>query len=182
MEGDTKMKRILLSLATVGALSALITGASFALFTASTENENNTFTAGTVQLGEVTGFTCDVDADNLAPGDEGECTVSVTYSGSLDAWIGVEYLVEGELFEGEDPMQVSFDGGYDFEGTYVLGKFADGEDATVTVKYVFPITAGDEYQGASGEIELSFKAVQARNNTKTVDGKEGPISWNEDAS
>lgn len=176
------MKRILLSLATVGALSALITGATFALFTASTENENNTFTAGTVRLGEVTGFTCDVSTDNLAPGDSGECTVSVTYSGSLDAWIGVDYSVDGDLFAGRDPMLVSFDGGYDFEGAYVLGKYSDGESATVTVEYHFPITAGNEYQGASGDIELSFKAVQARNNTKTVDGKEGPISWNEDAS
>ncbi|MEW8979224.1 MAG: TasA family protein [Symbiobacterium sp.] len=170
------MKKIALSLATVGALSALITGASFALFTAESDNVNNTLSAGTVELGEVTSFSCGVSTDNLAPGDSGSCTVSVTYVGSLEAFIGVEYEVDGELFDGDNPLAISLSGGNEVDGHYVLGKFSDGQTATVTVNYQFPIEAGNEYQGAEGEIDLFFKAVQARNNTKP-DGS-GPSSWN----
>jgi len=172
------MKKILMSLATVGALSALITGASFALFTAQTENQNNTFTAGTVRLGSVTGFTCGVNANNMAPGDSGSCTVKVTYTGSLEAWIGVDYEAEGDLFEGDNPMTISLSGGNGatVDGIYVLGKYSDGQEATVTVSYDFPAEAGNAYQEAEGEIELSFVAVQARNNTN--DAGNGPISWN----
>ena len=64
---------------------------------------------------------------------------------------------------------------YDFEGAYVLGKYSDGESATVTVEYHFPITAGNEYQGATGQIDVVFKAVQSRNNGS---GTGAPESWN----
>lgn len=171
------MKKILMSLATVGALSALITGASFALFTAQTENINNTFSAGTVTLGNVALGSCDIgDPNNLAPGDSGSCTVNVTYSGSLEAFIGVQFSTEGALFEGSHPVTVSLSGGVgDHNGYYLLGKYDDGETASVTADWSFPLAAGNEYQGASGTVNLKFVAVQARNNTD-ADGK--PISWN----
>jgi len=175
------MKRILLSLATVGALSALITGATFALFTAQTENLNNTFSAGTVSLGNVALGACDIgDPDNLAPGDSGSCTVEVTYSGSLEAFIGVQFSTEGALFGGLHPVSVSLTGGEgNHKGYYLLGKYDDGDKAEVTVDWSFPIDAGNDYQGASGTVNLKFVAVQARNNTETAPGGfEAPISWN----
>lgn len=167
------MKKILMSLATVGALSALITGASFALFTAQAENQNNTFTAGTVKLGEVTTFDCGIETDNLAPGDSGTCEVSVTYSGSLEAFIGVEHSASGALFKGSTPMTYTINGSGD-SGTILLGKAKDGDPTTATVAYTFPLEAGNSYQGKSGTISLKFKAVQVRNNEE--DGK--PKSWN----
>lgn len=182
MEGDTKMKRILLSLATVGALSALITGATFALFSDEAKNEGNTFAAGTVELGEVTTVDCNIGAENLAPGDEGSCDVKITYSGSLEAWIGVKYETHGALFQGAHPLQISLSGGTDVEinGFTVLGKVTDGENAEVTVSYKFPREADNSYRGAEGTVSLTFTAVQAKNNTKIdEDGNEvGPESWN----
>lgn len=171
------MKKILMSLATVGALSALVTGASFALFTASTTNENNTFSAGTVTLGDLVPFSCGVnDTGNMAPGDSGSCTVSVEYTGSLDAWIGVDFTTSGVLFGGANPMTVDF-GTYNLVGgKYVLGEYSDGEDATVTVNYNFPLAAGNEYQGESGSIDLMFHAVQSKNNTNGT--STGPNAWN----
>lgn len=170
------MKKILMSLATVGALSALVTGASFALFTAQTENQNNTFTAGTVTLGSVTPFSCGVSTNNMAPGDSGACTVSVVYEGSLDAWIGVDFETDGALFQGANPMTVNFGTYEEVGGKYVLGEYSDGGTATVTVNYSFPLAAGNEYQGASGSIDLTFHAVQARNNTNAAGT--GPNAWN----
>lgn len=171
------MKKILVSLATVGALSALVTGASFALFTAEAVNENNTFSAGTVTFDNMTGFTCDINTDttNMAPGDSGTCNVSVTYSGSLDAWVGVSYEAVGDLFMGATPMTVAVNGTWD-GSFYVLGQMTDGDTATATITYNFPLAADNSYQGASGAIDLTFKAVQARNNTNGTN--DGPISWN----
>lgn len=168
-------KRLLASVATTAALSALIAGATFALFTDTAENSGNTFTAGTVSLGELTPFTCDIsDVDNLAPGDSGQCTVSVQYRGSLDAFVGVDVEASGALFEGDTPIvyQISAP---KVDGTYVLGEFSNGEDATVTIDWTFPLEAGNEYQGATGQIDLTFKAVQSRNNGS---GNGAPNSWN----
>lgn len=170
------MKKILMSLATVGALSALVTGASFALFTASTTNENNTFSAGTVTLGDVVPFSCGVSTDNMAPGDTGSCSVTVEYTGSLDAWIGVDFTTDGALFTGANPMQVTVPSGTQVLGKYVLGEYSDGESASVTVDYEFPLAAGNEYQGAEGTIDLMFHAVQSKNNTNGAGT--GPNAWN----
>lgn len=168
-------KRVALSLAAVSALSILVTGASFALFSAQTQNVNNTFTAGTVTLGSVTPFTCNVATDNMAPGDSGSCNVSVTYTGSLAAWIGVDYSTSGDLFTGANPMTASFGSYPNIAGKYVLGQKNNGESADVTVNYNFPLAAGNEYQGKSGQINLQFHAVQARNNTNSTNN--GPNAW-----
>ncbi|BAD40166.1 TasA family protein [Symbiobacterium thermophilum] len=172
------MKRILLSLATVGALSALVTGATFALFTASTENTNNTFTAGTVRFGKDFNASCDLSADNIAPGDSGSCSYTITYVGSLEAFVGVEHSVSGDLFSGDNPMTYTVNGKSD-SGTILLGKASNGDTVTADVQWSFPLAAGDEYEGKSGTISLTFKAVQVRNNE---DASGNPISWNEDGT
>lgn len=169
-------KKVALSLATVSALSVLVTGASFALFTANTTNQNNTFSAGTVTLGQVTPFSCGVSTSNMAPGDSGSCTVSVSYTGSLDAWVGVDFTTSGALFGGANPMIVNFGAYPQILGKYVLGEFTNGDPASVTVNYSFPLAAGNEYQGESGNINLSFHAVQSKNNTNAANN--GPNAWN----
>lgn len=168
-------KRVALSLAAVSALSILVTGASFALFTAQTQNVNNTFSAGTVTLGSVTAFSCGVSTDNMAPGDNGSCDVSVTYTGSLDAWIGYTASGSGDLFSGSTPMSITYSGAQD-GSYYIIGKKSSGETATASIGYNFPLAAGNEYQGKNGAINLSFHAVQAKNNTKADNS--GPNAWN----
>jgi spore coat-associated protein N len=174
-------KRLSMSLLAVGAVSLMVTAGSFALFSASTTNQNNVFTAGTVGLGAPTAFTCSVHAGGLAPGDSGACAVSVTYTGSLDAWLGVGYSTSGDLFGGANPMQIT-----DVKsgptslltvgGKRVIGQRTTGQNAPVSVEYTFPLAAGNEYQGKSGAIDLMFYAVQARNNTNVP--VTGPNAWN----
>lgn len=167
-------RRLLASVATTAALSALITGATFALFSDTAENKGNTFTAGTVKLGDTSKFTCSLDASNIAPGDSGECTVTVKYYGSLDAFIGVDVTASGALFEGANPITYTVSG-TEVNGTYVLGEFSNGEKATAAINWTFPKEAGNEYQGATGQIDVVFKAVQSRNNGS---GTGAPESWN----
>ncbi|HEY3363725.1 MAG TPA: TasA family protein [Symbiobacteriaceae bacterium] len=177
-------KRMALSLLAVGVTSLIVTAATFALFTAQTTNQNNTFTAGTVTLGSPTPFTCMVNAggntNNLAPGDSGACTVSVTYTGSLDAWLGVDVASSGDLFtlDANHAMITAVKSGAttltpDMTGRYVLGQYSNGQTASAEIDYSFPLAAGNNYQGKSGQISLSFHAVQSRNNTTGS----GPTSW-----
>jgi spore coat-associated protein N len=155
----------------LGAL--LIAGGSFALFSDTATNAENTFTAGTVTLEAGSSvISPEQFISNLAPGDSGTIQVTVQNTGSLDAWVRVNEansILGGALFEGDHPLQIHFE-----DVGYVL--LGSGESTSVTVNYSFPLEAGNEYQGASGSFALSFDAVQARNNTNEAGN--GPISWN----
>lgn len=169
-------RRLLTGVVTTAALSALVTGATLSLFTDTAENNSNTFTAGTVDIDQVSTFTCSVEADNLAPGDSGTCTVEVTYEGTLDAWLGVTASTSGDLFGGANPLRVDLPAGVDVDGIRVLGQVSEGDTVVIEVDWEFPLEAGNEYQGKNGQVDLTVYAVQARNNTRN-DGS-GPISWN----
>lgn len=173
-------KRVALSLLTVGVISAVVTAGTYALFSASTTNLNNTFTAGTVTLGSTTPFACTVHAGGLAPGDTGACNVSVTYTGSLDAWLGVDVSGSGDLFSGATPLAITgIKSGAtplsQVAGKYVIGQRSTGQGAAVTIEYSFPLAADNSYQGKSGDINLMFHAVQSRNNTNIP--VTGPNAW-----
>lgn len=97
-------KRLALSLVAAGAVTVLVGGASFALFSSSAQSQNNTFAAGTVKLKEGTSTVCTVE--NIAPGDgtftssqlgttadHEPCTYDLVYSGSLSAWVYVNVSV-----------------------------------------------------------------------------------------
>jgi spore coat-associated protein N len=174
-------KRLSMSLLAVGAVSLMVTAGSFALFSASTTNQNNVFTAGTVALGTPTPFTCAVGAGGVAPGDTGACNVSVTYTGSLEAWLGVTASGSGDLFSGVNPMSITDvkDGAASLPnigGKYVIGRRNTGASAAASVLWSFPLAAGNEYQGKNGTINLMFYAVQARNNTNAANT--APNAWN----
>ncbi|HLN63877.1 MAG TPA: TasA family protein [Symbiobacteriaceae bacterium] len=169
-------KRLALSLLTVGAVAGMVAGGTFALFSDTAENNSNTFTAGTVTLGEPAALACPIQAGGLAPGDDGSCTISVQYTGSLDAWVGFDYAGSGALFDGANPITIDNPSYVDNGGKQVVGKLPTNETANVTLNYHFPAAAGNEYQGAAGTITVNFYAVQARNNTNATN--DGPNSWN----
>ncbi|MFZ5643574.1 MAG: TasA family protein [Bacillota bacterium] len=174
------IKRMSISLMTVALIAMLVSGATFALFTASTTNTDNTFTAGTVTLG--TPALSFITLDNIAPGDSGTVgTYAITYSGSLDAWIGLTTSTSGDLFGGLTPLTVTITDNN--SNTYlanqadqVVGQVTNNTTTTFTVNYAMPLAANNDYQGDSGTLSMSVKAVQARNNTNT--SGTGPISWN----
>ncbi len=159
-------KRLMLSLMTVALVALLASGATFALFTAQTESNTSTLTAGTVTFGKPCSFLANVGP--LAPGDEGNIgTFSVKYTGNLKAWIGVKGIVTGDL---KDVLDVTIKHGnneYDADGNiYAIGTYPAfyNRDIELTAKYDFDINSGNTYQGKTATFKLQVFAVQYKNN------------------
>ncbi len=96
-------KRLALTVGAVGTVAALVGAVSFALFTSQAKGQTDTFAAGTVVLGSAATGSCNVQ--NMEPGDSSSgytagnkadpsCTYSITYSGSLNAWVGLQIGVQ----------------------------------------------------------------------------------------
>lgn len=177
-------KRLALSILAVAAISLIVSAATYALFTASTDNVGNTFTAGTVSLGQPANALLNVE--NIVPGDSDSAgTFEITYTGSLDAWLGLDTSCTGELLEGNNPLQVTivdFKKSDDEERIYnnnlknqVVGVVTNGAEIGFKVVYAMPLAAGNEYQGKGATVSLTVHAVQAKNNTEPDNS--GPISW-----
>ncbi len=99
-------KRLALAAATattVGAVTTLVAGFTFGLFSATESSGANTFTAGTVTVGTTTpaSVTCTVtvlpgDSSTGAPIDSTaaqQCTYNVQYTGTANAWLAVDMTV-----------------------------------------------------------------------------------------
>ncbi|MFZ5649992.1 MAG: TasA family protein [Bacillota bacterium] len=174
------IKRLSLSLMAVALIAMLVSAATFALFTSTTTNQANTFTAGTVTLSQVAGVPFTLS--NIAPGDAGTAgTFTVAYTGSLNAWLGLTTSTSGDLFAGTTPLTVTITDGASNSylanaANQVVGTAAvgTGTSVTFTVNYSMPLSAGNEYQGDAGTLNMEVKAVQAANNSTSS----GPISWN----
>lgn len=160
--------------------ATLIGGGTFALFHSSAENAGNTFTAGTLKISDITGgavFKDSVNIGNLAPGDKDTKTLTIQNDGNLDAWVKIDSFTTnadnnpnnniGDLFEGAHKVKVTYDSAPVLVPAHSAHKF--------NVAYNFPVIAGDEYQGKTGQVTFNVKAVQARNNTNNADN--GPVSW-----
>lgn len=185
------VKRLTASLLAVALISLLVSGATFALFTATTSNVNNTFSSGTVSLGNPTSTS--IVVSNIAPGDTGSNSFSVDYTGSLEAWLALDTDIDAvdpvtvtDLFDGPTPLSVTITDNitpgktYNLDGTnQVVGKFGgSGNPASVTLNVVYelPLGAGNDYQDKTGTLTLTVHAVQAKNNTNAAET--GPNSWN----
>ena len=184
-------KRIALSLMTAGAVTALVGGASFALFSATANNDTNTFAAGTVNFSAPSApVTCKVA--NMAPGDTNTCTYAVTYSGSLNGWLGLTATESGDLFGNggataqvtsaaatgntvckapNSPLAVQPSGGT--VAPDLVCEVANGDTVTFTTTVALPLNTGNSFQGATGTVTLDAVAVQHRNNTTN----NAPTSW-----
>jgi spore coat-associated protein N len=172
-----------MALASTALGAALIGGGTFALFTDTATNNNNTFTAGKLDISDFPDngvFTQTVNFANLAPGDSENATLTITNNGTLDAWVRVDpngTTTTGDLFSGDNKLQLNLD-----QNVYFVA--ANGGQATLTVGYEFPKAAGNEYQGKRGTATFKVQAVQVRNNTTDSNGngdlsdEAGPDSWN----
>jgi spore coat-associated protein N len=176
-------KRISLSLLAIGAVSVVVSAASFALFSAQTSNQQNTFSSGTVAFGAPSHNI--VNVSNIAPGDKATYNYSVQYTGSLDAWLGIDASFTGDLLscDAANSLQAAIsDGRKTFtsstSATQVLGTapVSTGHTVNLTVDWELPLAAGNSCQGKSAAIAFTVKAVQSRNNTNATN--DGPVSWN----
>lgn len=173
-------KKLAMSMLSIAAITALVAGGTFALFSAETGSQENTFTAGTVTLG--TPSTTLINVTKIAPGDSGSATYTVTYTGSLQAWLGLTVTSTGDLFTCDDGDKYTYSitspgKTYDRNtANQVVGSFNQNDSVVFTLAGHLLSTAGNDCQGDSASISLQVKAVQARNNTNPT--STGPNSWN----
>lgn len=144
----------------VGAL--MVGGATTAWFTSEAENNDNTFTSGTleVSLDKPDGVKY-FNIKNIAPGDSGSTQITISNTGSLELRFSVELVKEGALFQGQTPLKVAVEdnanGKNPQQDEIVL---AAGESKTFTISWSMPSEAGNSYQGQSGTVGISVYAEQ----------------------
>lgn len=151
-------RKITVSFIVMALVCALVGGATFALFTDSATNSNNTFSAGTLDV-NVGAQTYEVDVTNLAPGDVVDGSFVVTNAGSLDLWYKLTAAGSGALFEGATPCTISIT-----NPTEVYNALASGANATVNYTINFPLAANNDYQEATGTVTFTVNAEQVANN------------------
>lgn len=192
-------KKLAMAVTTTALGAAIMASGSFALFSATTANTNNTFASGTVKLNATNAqvWSTQANVSNLAPGDSGTFgTLTLANTGTLDEWVTLSTVtaaVDGkaDIFADTatnatvDSLAIKYTvtvtdrktGTSTTDG--VLGDTKDilvpaGDTATVTYTYAFPSTAGNEYQGASGTITFAASAVQEAHNSNA--SKTAPVS------
>lgn len=138
----------------VAAVSALGAGVAFGLLSAQAPSSSSTFKAGTVTLTRTSSQSCTVS--NMAPGDSSatykpsgtlvgtgadrQCSITVTYKGSVSAYLGLDIGVTGTAGTVSSPASGLFDG--TSTGLQILVK--DNQSSPVT--YV----NGTGYKAKSG--------------------------------
>jgi spore coat-associated protein N len=156
--------------------AALIGGGTFAIFTDSATNTNNTFTAGTLDINVNSEQAFTGTIGNLAPGDTGSQTFNVKNDGTLELRYDVAQALEsgaGTLVLGNATKDLNFvierstDEGVTWtnvtpgDTNFVL---ASGAEDQYRVTYTLPKAADNDYQRGSSDFQLTFNAEQTRNN------------------
>lgn len=148
--------------------AALVGGGTFALFTSSATNEGNSAETGTLTIKDITngnGSTA-FTITNMAPGDNGTAKIKIKNTGSLEAWVAIDSATDtGEL---APALDISFDS--------KPVKLAKDQEYEFDINYDLPKSTGNAYQGKKADLDVVFKAVQAKNNLNAEEN--GPESWN----
>jgi hypothetical protein len=77
------LRRTLVGLVAIGVLGSFMGMGGFSLFTATTDNDNNAFTSGSVEI-STSPATAFLHMSNMAPGDQVTAPITVSNDGSLD--------------------------------------------------------------------------------------------------
>jgi predicted ribosomally synthesized peptide with SipW-like signal peptide len=110
----------------------LVTGATFALLTASMSSGSNSLAAGTVTLTDSAVANCPVS--NLLPNATATaCTFTATYAGSAAAYLAVNVLIEAQAGAGGTRLYNPGDSANDLQVTIT--------SSNPTVTYAMPTTA-----------------------------------------
>ena len=164
--------RILVSMLVIALAAALVGGATMSIFTAQGETDEKTYAAGTVKLSvsDLESSTT-IDIKNMAPGDTINGEFVVKNTGSLPLWFQVTAVtkeVEGSennyLFGGSFPAEVTI---VDYDN-----ELDPGEKTTIGFSVHLPLDAGDEYQGAQGQLKFLVNAEQSAHNENPFGGQE----------
>jgi len=96
------VKKILITVMTLALVAVLGVGGAFAVFSDTETSEDNTFTAGTLDLkvddADDPGVTTKITIDNMKPGDTGSVDIEVKNDGTIDgvADLHIKNLVNAE--------------------------------------------------------------------------------------
>ncbi|MEW6727394.1 MAG: SipW-dependent-type signal peptide-containing protein [Bacillota bacterium] len=159
-------KSVLLVMVYAVLVLGLAAGGTLAWFTATASNDDNVFTSGTLIIG-ASNAGANTGTMNFMgePGKSTSYTVTVKNLGSLPFWYKVSAALEGGDSDLYDALVVSIDGGPEMPlpslTDHVLNlNLASGaqEDKTFTIK--LPTSAGNNLQGKSATISLTFHAEQ----------------------
>lgn len=151
-----RTKTILASLLAVVVAVALAGAGTLALFTAETGSTGNTFTAGTLDIDVTAPGTWSADYSNMAPGDVVTKTLTLKNTGNLELKFAPKIPVtSGALFSGTGKALVSI--------TYDDPVLLPDETEDVVIAVELPLTAGNAYQNTTGDLSLTFLALQTKN-------------------
>lgn len=194
--------RALAGLAAIAAAAAVGIGLSSALFSDVEPSSANTFAAATIDVGlGAETVTCTID--DIVPGDSSlgygsgssdlaTCVYDITYSGSADAWLAVDVVVDNGtpgLFTGgasglqlqlTGPNDVSLIDGTSYrsadgstatlaDGTTVSSLLiatepvAQGDSVQLNLDYLLPLAASNALQAGSSSLTITIHAVQSDN-------------------
>ena len=174
-------RRSLAALATV-LVAVGVTGASGASFTATSANPSNTFTAGTLTMGNSKAASAILTASDMKPGDPATTgTVDIENTGSVD---GVFTLTRGAIVDSDVPNAMSAklnvivtDCGTDLDcvagvntveytGTLAamsapiaLGTFAGAEERRYEFSVALDTSATNAYQGDNSVVPFTWDAA-----------------------
>jgi spore coat-associated protein N len=178
--------RIFMSMLVIALAAALVGGATMSIFTAQGETDEETYAAGTVKLSvfDLVSSTT-IDIGKMAPGDTIEGEFKVENAGSLPLWFNVGYEASGFLFTGESEggeeavlNEENGDGEKHNATVTIIGKeflpkeLAPREKETISFKVHLPLEAGNEYQGAEGQLKFLVNAEQSAHNDNPFVGQE----------
>ncbi len=180
-------RRILLSLLAIGILASLLGLGGLSLFTASTDNDANAFTSGSVDI-STTPATAFLTMSNMAPGDSVTAQLTVSNTGTLELrYAMTTSATNDDTLDLRDALTLTiktlgtdcttFDGSELYTGTLANGAMGDstpGDDSgdrTLAVsgsedlcfKVELPSSATGP-EGASTTATFTFDAEQTKNN------------------
>lgn len=133
---------------------AMVGMGTFALFTDSATSENNTFKAGSVDIG-LGSITANIAVTNMAPGGPvSSYTVPLSNSGTLDVdWTATKTLVSTPADDGDGHACFMATGPTDASGTLASGALVD-----ITGTVYMPIDADSDCEGATATLTIDVNA------------------------
>jgi len=187
-------RKIFASLATIGAASALLIGATFAFFSDTETSEDNTFSAGTLEIDILdqnadTPFESEALVTNWAPGDQNFVNFDIKNVGSLPinlrgfaagTWGSSEldgqnmvYVTKVERWNGASWETLATGSpaitGYFYyspDGTNTsLFEVSADTRAQLRLTVKFDENAGDDFQGATFTSSIQVEAKQVNDTT-----------------
>jgi predicted ribosomally synthesized peptide with SipW-like signal peptide len=140
-------------------------GGAFAYFSDTEESTGNTFTAGTLDI-ELGTASYSAGIDNMAPGDTVTVTIDVTSVGSLPLDYTVSASITGAIMLGEnggaddpDVSEIRIDSVSTSSDSLSASTGGDASD-TIEIDITLPTTAGNNYQGLGGSLDITVDADQ----------------------